>query len=124
MEVYKTTIKGNVPSKSNCYRIIRLGSRCSLAKGKDLKDYEKSFLTQYRASKMLECEFGINLTVYYPSRRADLDNSLKIILDCLQKAGAIKNDNKCVEIVAHRKLDKENPRIEFNLYRHEQTKTK
>jgi Holliday junction resolvase RusA-like endonuclease len=123
VEVYQTTITGNVPSNSNCYRIIRLGSRCSLAKGKDLKDYEKSFLTQYRASETLECEFGINLTVYYPSRRADLDNSLKIILDCLQKAGAIKNDNKCVEIIAHRQLDKENPRIEFNLYRYEQTKT-
>ena len=124
MEVHQTTIIGNVPSKSNCYRIIRLGSRCSLAKGKDLKSYEKSFLTQYRASETIACEFGINLTVYYPSRRADLDNSLKVILDCLQKAGAIKNDNKCVEIVAHRKLDKENPRIEFNLYEYQTTTTK
>jgi len=119
LEVHQTTIKGTVPSKSNCYRIIRLGSRCSLAKGKDLKAYEASFAMQYKASEMIDCEFGINLTVYYPSRRADLDNSLKVILDCLQKAGAIKNDNKCVEIVAHRKLDKDNPRIEFNLYRYE-----
>ena len=37
------TIIGNVPSKSNCYKVIKLGNRCSLGKQAHLKTYEKSF---------------------------------------------------------------------------------
>ena len=46
-----------------------------------------------------------------------LDNSLKIILDCLQKVNAIKNDNNCIKIVAQKFIDKDRPRIEFKLIR-------
>lgn len=119
-------IKGNVPSKSNCYRIITFKSKDpnkkthpSLAKTKDLKAYETAFQLQCRKYRNagIDAEFGIDLVVYYDSRRPDLDNSLKVILDCLQVAGAIKNDNLCVDIRARRKIDKQNPRIEFTLTR-------
>ena len=113
------TIQGTCPSKSNSYRIIKLGQRYSLGKGKELKDFEKSFAQQFQAGEMIDYEFGIKIDVHYPSRRADLDNSLKVILDCLQRNGAIKNDNKCVEIIAHRFVSVENPRIEFELYKYE-----
>ena len=43
--------------------------------------------------------FGIQ-EVFYPTQKSDLDNSLKVILDCLQKTKTIVNDNKCVKIVA------------------------
>ena len=43
----------------------------------------------------------------------NLDGSMKIILDCLQKVNAFKNDNKCIKIVAQKFVDKETPRIEF-----------
>jgi hypothetical protein len=39
-------IKGNVPSKSNSYRIITLNGHGSLAKTKALKAYEESFFWQ------------------------------------------------------------------------------
>lgn len=55
--------------------------------------------------------------MFYPSQRSDLDNSLKVVLDCLQRVKAIRNDNKCVKIVAEKFLDKEKPRIEFELRR-------
>jgi Holliday junction resolvase RusA-like endonuclease len=45
----------------------------------------------------------------------DLDNALKCLLDCLQYAKAIKNDNKCVRIVAEKFIDKLNPRVEFKI---------
>ena len=35
----------------------------------------------------------------------------------LQRVKAIRNDNKCVKIVAEKFLDKEKPRIEFELCR-------
>ena len=113
----KFIITGNTPSKSNCYKVIRLGNRCSLGKQKHLKSYEDSFMVQMLNYKydLIETEFKFIIDVYYDSRRPDLDNSLKVVLDCLQKAGAIKNDNKAMEIVAKKHLDKENPRVKFTI---------
>jgi Holliday junction resolvase RusA-like endonuclease len=65
--------------------------------------------------ELIESNFKFIIDVYYDSRRPDLDNSLKVVLDCLQKAQAIKNDNKCLEIIAKKRLDKEKPRIEFEI---------
>jgi Holliday junction resolvase RusA-like endonuclease len=53
--------------------------------------------------------------VYYESQKPDLDNALKIVLDCLQGCKAIKNDRNCVKIIAQKFIDKTNPRIEFEL---------
>ena len=114
----KEVIYGNTPSKSNCYLVIRLGNKCSLAKKAALKKYEVSFYSQLSADlrgKNIEGFFELNIDVYYPSMRSDLDNSLKVVLDCLQKAKAIKNDNKCMRIVAQKHIDKKEPRVEFTL---------
>lgn len=112
------TILGNTPSKSNSYKIVSFNGHASLAKTKALKEYEDKFYIQcskYR-NALLNGYFELHVKVYYPSERSDLDNSLKIILDCLQhKCKAIKNDNRCVKIVAEKFLDKNNPRIEFSL---------
>lgn len=109
----KEVIHGVCPSKSNCYRI---GKQGILFKTKALTEYEKKFFIQCKLrNRMIEGYFEINLQVFYPSERSDLDNSLKVIMDCLQRAKAIKNDNKCVKIVAEKFTDKANPRIEFVL---------
>jgi Holliday junction resolvase RusA-like endonuclease len=115
MQVF--TIKGNCPSKSNCYKVIRLGSKCSLGKQAKLKSYENSFKLQLLDYdyQMIEGNFSFKIKVFYDSRRPDLDNALKVVLDCLQKGRAIKNDNKCLEIHAQKQLDKENPRVEFQI---------
>jgi Holliday junction resolvase RusA-like endonuclease len=113
----KQTIFGNTPSKSNCYKIITLGKHASLAKTPALKQYENDFFIQcnhYRNAN-IKGYFEFYVDVFYPSQRSDLDNSLKVVLDCLQKVKAIDNDNKCVKIVAQKFLDKLNPRIEFRI---------
>ena len=113
----KQTIFGTIPSKSNCYKIITLGGHGSLAKTPAMKKYENDFFIQcnhYR-NKNIQGYFEIYVDVFYPNQRSDLDNSLKVCLDCLQKINAIDNDNKCVKIVAQKFLDKQNPRIEFEL---------
>lgn len=110
-------IYGNIPSKSNCYKIITFNNHASLAKTPSLKKYENDFYIQcniYR-NKNIDNYFEIEVDVYYPSQRSDLDNSLKCLLDCLQKVKAIKNDNKCIKIIANKYLDKLNPRIEFKI---------
>lgn len=106
-------IHGTCPSKSNCYRI----GHKTLFKTDALKKYEDNFYIQcdkYR-NKNITGYFEIYVSVYYPNQRADLDNALKIILDCLQRCNAIPNDNKCVKIVAEKYLDKDKPRVEFYL---------
>jgi len=78
----------NVPSKSNSYRIV--GNR----------------LVKTSACKRFEAAF---------SWRSDLDGCNKILLDCLQKFGVIKNDNKCIRIWEEKYVDKNNPRVEMKL---------
>lgn len=111
------TIIGKVPSKSNCYKITTIAGHGSLYKDKGLKDYEKSFYLQcnkYR-NQNIDGLFEFYLDVYNESQRADLDNSFKVVLDCLQGCNAIKNDRNCIKIVAQKFVDKTNPRIEFSI---------
>ncbi|MEO0037331.1 MAG: hypothetical protein RIQ59_542 [Bacteroidota bacterium] len=117
MSEIKCKIIGTVPSKSNCYRIITLNGHGSLAKTPALKKYEESFFWQIGPArdKMIEVPFEIYIDVFYPSKRSDIDNSFKVILDCLQKAKVIKNDNNCSLIYARKFIDKENPRVEFTI---------
>jgi Holliday junction resolvase RusA-like endonuclease len=88
-----------------------------LAMTKALRDYENRFFMQSGQYRDLGIDkyFEFHCKVYYPSMRSDLDNSLKILLDCLQKCKAIKNDNLCVKVVAEKFIDKANPRVEFKI---------
>jgi len=117
-------ILGNIPSKSNCYRIVTFKSKdptkktyAHLAKTKELVKYEKDFALQcnvYRNAN-IETEFSIVVDFYYPTRRSDLDGGFKCLMDSLQEVKAIKNDNLCVEIIAKKYIDALNPRIEFTI---------
>jgi len=111
------TIFGNVPSKSNGYKVVTINGHASLTKTKALKEYEDKFYIQCDKYRNVDIAgyFELHLKVFYPSERSDLDNSLKVILDCLQKVKAIRNDNKCVKISAEKYLDRERPRIEFSI---------
>jgi Holliday junction resolvase RusA-like endonuclease len=113
----KQVILGSCPSKSNCYKIIKIGNISSLGKTPSLKKYEKDFYIQCNIYRDVNIEdyFEFYMDVFYPNQRSDLDNSAKVVLDCLQKVKAIKNDNKLTKMVLRKFLDKNNPRIEFIL---------
>ena len=112
----RQTIYGQPPSKSNSYKIITLNGHFKLGKTAATKKYEQDFFMQCSLRKKGICKrFKITLDVYFNSDRPDLDNSCKVILDCLQTCGAIKNDRFCAEIHARKLIDKRNPRIEFEI---------
>lgn len=112
----KQTIYGLPPSKSNAYRIITIHGHGSLAKTPATKKYEESFFMQCGLRNAnIDTRFKLTIDVYFSSDRPDLDNSCKIVLDMLQSCKAIKNDRLCSEIHARKLIDKENPRIEFEL---------
>lgn len=111
------TIKGNAPSKANCYKVITKSGHGSLCKTSALRAYEDSFYMQigkYR-NLLLDDLFEFEVRVFYPSMRSDIDNSLKCILDCLQHTRTITNDNRCVKVTAEKFIDKADPRIEFRI---------
>lgn len=107
------TIKGQVPSKSNGYKI----GNGRLYKSAGLKLYEVMFEWQIKKhlKESIEVPFEIWINVYFQSNRSDLDNAAKVILDCLQTSGVIKNDRLCVILVMRKHIDKLNPRIEFEI---------
>lgn len=113
---HEQVILGQPPSKANTYRIITIKGHGSLCKTPALKAYEEKFYLQcgYR-NKNISGFFELYVDVYFHSNQPDLDNSLKVVLDCLQSCRAIKNDRNCVKIVANKFIDKLNPRIEFTI---------
>ncbi len=111
----KIVIYGQVPSKSNGYRIITIKGHGSLAKTKELKDYEKSFALQFGKKEKIIGNFGVEVDVYFRSNMSDLDGMFKAFLDCLQRVEAIENDRYCMNISARKFVDKQNPRIEFKI---------
>jgi Holliday junction resolvase RusA-like endonuclease len=109
----KFIVKGQVPSKSNGYKIG--GNR--LYKSKELKAYEESFAWQVtKPDKSIEGKFGVELVVYFQSNRSDLDNAAKIVLDCLQANCIVKNDRNCYILTMIKNIDKENPRVLIYIY--------
>lgn len=116
------TILGNVPSKSNSYKIVTIKKKkkggkdfSKLAKTDELLAYENLFYAQciaYR-NKFITSEFELHAKVYFHWNLCDIDNSLKIVLDCLQDIKAIRNDRNCAKVVVEKFIDKQNPRIEF-----------
>ena len=112
------TIKGQVPSKSNGYRI----ANNRLFKSKELKQYEESFAEQLKDTSLIEHlwfddKFGITMNIYFQSNRSDLDNAAKVILDCLQTNSIIKNDRNCWLLHMTKEIDKLNPRVEIFIYK-------
>lgn len=115
--IYKAKISGVPPSKSNSYRIITLGGHASLTKTPAMKRYEEAFLWQVGGIRGANISgmFEFYIDVYFPSKRSDLDGCLKGVLDCLQKASVITNDNNCCLIVARKFIDKDDPRVELSI---------
>lgn len=109
-------IYGQPPSKSNLNKVITINGHGSIGKTAVAKKYERSFFLQCKnRGAMIKSFFELKVKVFYQSNRPDLDNSLKIILDCLQMCKVIDNDRYCTKIIAEKFVDKNEPRIELEI---------
>ena len=112
----KVIIRGKIPSKSNCYKVITIGGHSSLAKTAAIKEYEQTFFMQCPVRGMnIEKPFKLTVDVYHQNNLPDLDNCFKVLLDCMQQCRVIKNDRWCFEIHGRKLIDKVDPRIEFTI---------
>jgi Holliday junction resolvase RusA-like endonuclease len=108
------TVYGSLVSKANSRRITRTGL---VIKSQKAIEFTHSAILQLRSiykKKPIENNVGLELTIFYDSRRPDL--SPELFFDCLEKAGVLKNDRQIHEYFCRKELDKTKPRVEFVLY--------
>lgn len=111
-------IHGQIIAKANHYQAVpgKNGEK-RIIKDKKIRAYERNFMeqcTKYR-NRHISSRFRLFVRVWHSSVCFDLDNSLKILLDCLQMVGAIADDKLCFQIEAGKRIDKYHPRVEFAL---------
>ena len=108
-------VAGELASKANSRRYIRPGL---IIKSPKALAYCDIFAFQVRPKPedcILEGEVILTASIFYSSQRPDLDESL--LMDCIQKSGLLKNDRQIREKHIYHGIDRERPRVEFELKR-------
>ncbi|HAW75538.1 MAG TPA: hypothetical protein DCW74_07370 [Alteromonas australica] len=113
LEVYNGIIYGEPASKANSRKIVMFGKRPAIIKSQKARDYVKAFEKQCKKlPKLVTDDLVVEMTIYYASRRPDLDES--VVLDCMQ--GFIyKNDRQVKKKIINWGLDRDNPRSEIKV---------
>lgn len=115
----KLIIPGRLPGMNE---IIATAKSHPKAYSREKKEYTNAIAWQCKAQKLCSIYKTIDVTIKWhcKDRRRDKDNitaGQKYILDGLQKARVIKNDNwECIRSLRHEfAVDKDNERIEIIL---------
>jgi Holliday junction resolvase RusA-like endonuclease len=111
--VHSFTVLGEPASKSNSRRLVTIRNRPAFIKSKKALNYAKDFSRQCPVlDPLLEGYLEVEMTVYYATRRPDLDES--VILDCMQDK-IYKNDRQVKSKIVRWGLSKSNPRSEITV---------
>jgi len=111
VEVIEYTLTLPVPPSANKYWIYT-GNR--VATSPEAKAYKQA-VKLLSPVTIITGNVAVNVSVFRPAKRGDLDNYLKVMLDALEGV-LYENDNQITEIHAFRYDDKENPRVELVAY--------
>lgn len=111
LQALSITIFGEPASKANSRKFVRFGNTPRLIKSKKALNYSEAFKQQCPKLPVLMIgDLRVSLTIFYASRRPDLDETL--ILDLMQ--GLIyENDRQVKERHAYWGLDPDCPRAEI-----------
>ena len=72
------------------------------------------FTALQQGARPLDGDVILRGTIYFPNRRGDLSNRVKIVEDSLQNA-CYHNDSQVVRIDFSRAIDKADPRVELDI---------
>lgn len=105
------TIRGHLWSMKN-------GKINGRFKNPKAKAFERDFALQVKPEARIKLgaidqPLRAIVTVYYPSRKQDLDCAL--VYDCLQNCGVIANDRYIIEHHEYLEVDAKNPRVEVTI---------
>ena len=105
------TIQGQPYSKANSRKLVTIGGKPRFIKSAPARRYVTDFQAQCpRLDPLLEGDLEIWITVFYQSRRPDLDCSL--VFDAAE-GYLYKNDRQIKEQHLFWRLDRENPRSQI-----------
>ena len=121
------TVYGEPASKANSRRLVMIKGKPAFIKSKKALMYEKTFAPQCpQLDPIIEVDVSVTITIYYASRRPDLDES--VILDCMQAVKKKINGEQVIlrnnvylndRQVKHKDitwaLDRKNPRAEIRV---------
>ena len=109
----KFTIYGEPASKANSRKLVMFGKRPAFIKSDKARAYLKDFQSQVpQLDDLMEGDVKVTMTIYYKSRRPDLDES--VILDAMENF-IYKNDRQVKEKHILWGLDVLNPRAEIEV---------
>jgi len=117
-EIDMYIIYGDLQRKSNSRRIVKnkRTGRILIIKSAKALQYEKQFLSQisrYEPYSCLICDVVLTAYIYYSSRRFDVSEEL--LMDLIQKCKLVKNDRQIREKHIYGRIDRENPRVQFEI---------
>lgn len=103
------------PTINSYYSQSRTGRRFKTAKAKAW-EIENGYLL-LKCKKLGKSIIGVIYKFYMPDNRSDYNNRAKIIDDLLEKQGIIDNDKQILEGHLYKYIDKDNPRVEIEVYK-------
>ncbi|OPJ55798.1 RusA family crossover junction endodeoxyribonuclease [Alkalithermobacter paradoxus] len=119
----KITIPGRPVSKSN-FKLCNVHGQAWMPKeGKHSRyvAYENmiaGYINKEYSGPTIEENLITILKLYFPNKRmGDIHNYPKSICDGIEKSGIIKNDKQLKPVLIFDYIDKENPRVEIELYK-------
>ena len=113
MSRIKFTALGEPASKSNQRRFVMHHKTPRFIKSAKALSFVQAFQLQCpKVDPLLEEDLSVTMTIYYASRRPDLDES--VVLDAMQNF-IYKNDRQVREKHIYWGLDKTNPRVEVEI---------
>lgn len=116
------TIPGRPISKSNFKLTNKHGQAWLPHKGKHSKyaayeNYIAGILNEQYQGPVIEGDIITVLKLYFPNKvMGDIHNYPKSICDGIEKSGIILNDKQLKPFIILDFIDKENPRVEIELY--------
>ena len=117
--IIRGVIHGALVNKSNAKKIGKIRGRWMMFQGQEVKDYQQKFEDAMwnstgKISQLPEdAKLYFKATVYQENLRRDLD--CELLPDLLQKFSVIKNDRQIWRKEYQREIDKDCPRVEFEV---------
>ncbi|KXZ39289.1 Endodeoxyribonuclease RusA [Alkalithermobacter thermoalcaliphilus JW-YL-7 = DSM 7308] len=119
----KITVPGRPISKSN-FKLYNIHGQAWMPKqGKHSKyvAYENmiaGYINKSYQGPIIEENLITIIKLYFPNKRiGDIHNYPKSICDGIEKSGIIKNDKQLKPVLILDYIDKDNPRVEIELYK-------
>ena len=110
-EPYQVIVQGEAASKANSRKIATINGVTRIIKSDKARSFLRAFQYQVKQlDPMFEEDVSVTMTIFYATRRPDLDESL--ILDALQ-GFVYRNDRQVREKHVYWGIDPDRPRVEL-----------